>query len=178
MSAEIKELNACYIGEPGWVRTNDPVIKSQSSQGNERHLIILPRIKGRSGFVFIAGGQSAVTGVSRANNRMDAAIIEATDKTARGSKQAKPTARWTFHDLGRACASGMARPGISLPVVENVMNHKSGSFAGTVGVYRRHDFADEKRAALETWAKFVLSVVVQKPAANDVTMPRRTVRAS
>jgi hypothetical protein len=42
----------------------------------------------------------------------------------------------------------MARLGINLPVIEKVLNLQSGSFAGIVGVYQRHDFADEKREAL------------------------------
>ena len=60
-----------------------------------------------------------------------------------------------FHDLRRTGASKMPRLGISLPVVEKILNHTSGSFAGVVGVYQRHDFADEKFAALEAWAAFL-----------------------
>jgi hypothetical protein len=52
---------------------------------------------------------------------------------------------FVIHDLRRSVASGMARLGINLPVIERVLNHVSGSFAGIVGVYQRHDFADEKR---------------------------------
>jgi len=58
----------------------------------------------------------------------------------------------------------MARLGISLPAIEKVVNHSSGSFAGIVGVYQRHSFADEKRNALQGWAKFVLSLVEGRPA--------------
>src|SRR5262249_61897823 len=39
-------------------------------------------------------------------------------------------ADWTLHDLRRTAASGMARLGIGLPVIEKVLNHTSGSFAG------------------------------------------------
>jgi len=35
-------------------------------------------------------------------------------------------------DSGAVC--GMARLGINLPVIERVLNHVSGSFAGIVGV--------------------------------------------
>ena len=64
----------------------------------------------------------------------------------------------------------MARLGIQLPVIEKVLNYRSGSFSGIVGVYQRHDFADEKRKALETWARFVTSLVEDKPAANVVEL--------
>ena len=52
----------------------------------------------------------------------------------------------------------MARIGINLPVIEKVLNHVSGSFAGIVGVYQKYSFSDEKRTALETWARFVESI--------------------
>jgi integrase len=66
---------------------------------------------------------------------------------------------WQLHDLRRTCASGMARLGINLPVIERVLNHTSGSFAGIVGVYQKHSFADEKRAALEQWGDFIERLV-------------------
>jgi integrase len=66
---------------------------------------------------------------------------------------------WHLNDLRRTCATGMARLGINLPVIEKVLNHQSGSFAGIVGVYQRHDFADEKREALEKWAAHLMTVV-------------------
>jgi integrase len=68
-------------------------------------------------------------------------------------------APWTLHDLRRTAASGMARLGVSLPVIEKVLNHTSGSFAGIVGVYQRHEFAEEKRAALQQWADHVEQLV-------------------
>ena len=40
-----------------------------------------------------------------------------------------------------------------------VENHVSGSFAGIVAVYQRHEFAEEKRAALEKWAEHVQQLV-------------------
>jgi integrase len=66
---------------------------------------------------------------------------------------------WTIHDLRRTVASGMARLGVQLPVIEKVLNHTSGSFAGIVGVYQRHSFADEKRAALDLWGAHVARLV-------------------
>jgi hypothetical protein len=53
----------------------------------------------------------------------------------------------------------MARLGVNLPVIEKVLNHTSGSFAGIVGVYQRHSFETEKRAAFEAWGRHVKSVV-------------------
>jgi hypothetical protein len=42
-----------------------------------------------------------------------------------------------------------------LHVVEKILNHQSGSFAGIVGVYQRHSFAEEMCAALTRWAEHV-----------------------
>ena len=53
----------------------------------------------------------------------------------------------------------MARMGTQMPVVERVLNHVSGSFGGVAGIYQRHDFADEKRAALEGWATHLAGLV-------------------
>jgi hypothetical protein len=75
---------------------------------------------------------------------------------------------WRLHDLRRTVASGMARLGINLPVIEKIMNHTSGSFAGIVGVYQRHTFAEEKRAALETWGQFVTGLRDESVSSNDV----------
>ena len=73
-------------------------------------------------------------------------------------------AAWIIHDLRRSVASGMAKLGVSLPVIEKILYHVSGSFSGIVAVYQRHDFADEKRKALEAWANHVAAVVADNPA--------------
>ena len=122
----------------------------------------LPRIKTSKGFVFTTRRDAAVSGFSRAKDRLDAAIMTA------GSEGTGPMDHWTFHDLRRTLASGMARLGIQLPVIEKVLNHSSGTFRGVVGVYQRHSFSDEKRKALDAWASFVQSVVCSRPLDNVV----------
>ena len=57
-----------------------------------------------------------------------------------------------------------------MPVVEKDLNHVTGSFAGVAGVYQRHDFADEKRKALESWAKHLLALETGDEAANVVRL--------
>jgi len=121
----------------------------------------LPRIKSDKGYLFTTNGETHVSGYSRAKAVIEHAMLE----IARGERgQDIEIPRWTFHDLRRTAVSGMARLGISLPAIEKVVNHSSGSFAGIVGVYQRHSFADEKRNALQGWAKFVLSLVEGRPA--------------
>ena len=44
-------------------------------------------------------------------------------------------------------------------VIEQVLNHRSGTFRGIVGVYQRHDYIDERRIALQRWADFIEQLV-------------------
>jgi integrase len=127
-------------------------------------LSALPRIKTSKGFVFALRRDAAVSGFSRAKDRIDAAV------EASLIDGAKPPEHWTFHDLRRTMASGMARIGIQLPVIEKVLNHTSGSFRGIVGVYQRHSFAEEKRSALDAWANFVQSVVSGEKPTNVISL--------
>jgi integrase len=62
---------------------------------------------------------------------------------------------WTLHDLRRTMATGLQRQGVRLEVTEAVLNHLSGSRSGIVGVYQRHNYFEEKRAALAAWAREV-----------------------
>jgi integrase len=72
----------------------------------------------------------------------------------------KGVAPWRIHDLRRTCATGLQRLGVRLEVTEAVLNHISGSRAGIVGIYQRHDFADEKRLALQRWADHVEALII------------------
>jgi integrase len=123
----------------------------------------LPRIRGDAGFIFTTTGCSPVSGFSRAKLRINESIAEL-GKAA--------LAHWTFHDLRRTTASGMARLGINLPVIEKVLNHSSGSFAGIVGVYQRYNFSDEKKMALETWGKFVERLVGSESPTSVIELAR------
>ena len=66
---------------------------------------------------------------------------------------------WTLHDLRRAFASGLASLGIALPVIERLLAHRSGSFAGIVGIYQRYDFLIEMRAAIEAWETHLAALI-------------------
>jgi integrase len=109
-----------------------------------------PRI-GASDFVITTTGKVAFNGYVVGKQRLNALL----------PVDMPP---WRLHDLRRSVASGMARLGIALPTIEKVLNHTSGSFAGIVSVYQRHDFADEKRAALEAWARHVEALVAGETA--------------
>jgi integrase len=62
---------------------------------------------------------------------------------------------WTLHDLRRTFATGLASLGVGLPVVEKLLNHVSGSFAGIVGVYQRYDFMPQMQDAISRWEGWI-----------------------
>jgi integrase len=128
----------------------------------------LPRIENDDGLVFPARvdrrtnrGKNAVpvSGFSRAKLRLDHAIMEL------GSE---PLAQWGLHDLRRSCASGMARLGVDLDVIERCLNHVSGSFGGIVGVYQKHRFEDGMRRAMAAWARHLDAILSGASSANVV----------
>jgi integrase len=114
--------------------------------------------KSESDFVFTTTGRTAASGFSRAKRRIDATVVERAAAEARKAKR-EPVrvAPWRLHDLRRTAATGMQRLGQRLEVIEAVLGHVGGSRAGIVGVYQRHAFDDEKRAALALWAEHVVS---------------------
>jgi integrase len=74
------------------------------------------------------------------------------------------TPKWVVHDIRRSVASGMAKIGIAVPVIEKVLAHRSGTFRGIVGTYQRHSFLPEMAAALQKWGDHVERLVGGKPA--------------
>ena len=67
---------------------------------------------------------------------------------------------WTYHDLRRSFASGMARLGVPIQVTELCLNHKSGvSNKPLVRIYQQHDYAAEVKAAFEKWSAHVAGLV-------------------
>lgn len=67
--------------------------------------------------------------------------------------------RFTPHDLRSTARSHLAALGVSITVVERCLNHSLGCL---VAVYDQHDYMTERRAALELWARFILTCVVGK----------------
>ncbi len=137
----------------------------------------LPRVDGRAALVFTTTGATAVSGFSRAKSAIDAAILEALQKQPdeRGGDPdaVKPLTHWTFHDLRRTVATGLQKLGVRLEVTEAVLNHVSGSRAGIVGIYQRHEYATEKRQALDAWAQWLAEIVDGvAPASNVVKLAK------
>jgi len=112
-------------------------------------------------------------GWSKAKAALDKAILDARAKAAPKGAKPKPLVPWSLHDLRRTVATGLQRLGVRLEVTEAVLNHVSGTRGGIAGVYQRHDWANEKRAALEAWASHVLAIAEgRSPSAKVVALAR------
>jgi integrase len=135
------------------IRTAPPVrAKARPAIG----LLVLP---GAAGTPF--------AGWSKAKRALDKAIVEARVKPA-AKAATRAVVPWNIHDLRRTVATGLQRLGVRLEVTEAVLNHISGSRGGIAGVYQRHDWALEKRAALDAWAAHVASIVEGRVANGNV----------
>jgi hypothetical protein len=112
-------------------------------------------------------------GWSKAKAALDKAVVDARAKAAAGGTNPTPISPWSIHDLRRTVATGLQRLGVRLEVTEAVLNHISGSRGGIAGIYQCHDWADEKRAALEAWAAHVIAVVEgRRVTPNMLTLMR------
>jgi integrase len=123
-------------------------------------------------FIFTTTGKTSVSGFSKAKDEIDAAILAALTTEAGEGANVEAPARWTFHDLRRTAASGMAGLGIPPHVVEAALNHKSGMIKGVAAVYNRYSYAAEKRAALDAWARRLDAIVNPSPASNVVELAK------
>jgi integrase len=111
-------------------------------------------------FVFSCTGITPVSGFSKAKARIDGRM-----KALLGEKF-QP---WRTHDLRRTAASGMAALGFQPHIIERVLNHVSGAQGGLVGVYQRHEYRGERKAAIMAWGAHVTDIVSgQAPASNVV----------
>src|SRR5262249_52759035 len=114
------DLDACLWTLPPVRTKNDKPHDVPLSAAAITVLKTVPRVTD-SPFVLTTNGAAPASGYSKNKRRLDAQLPA-------------DMPSWRLHDLRRTAASGMARLGINLPVIEKVLNHASGSFAGIVSV--------------------------------------------
>jgi integrase len=134
-------------GHPHSIPMSSPVREVLRSQPRTRELVF--------GF-----GDTGFVGWHKAKKRLDERIAH---------KLGAPLPHWTIHDLRRTLATGLQRLGVRLEVTEAILNHVGGSRSGVAGIYQRHDWAEEKKLALDAWAAHVMSVVSGKKDRGNVT---------
>lgn len=112
-----------------------------------------------AGYVLSSASRTPISGFSKAKKMLDQAVAEYA-RTG-GSSPASSIALqqgWRLHDLRRTVATGLQRLGVRFEVTEAVLNHVGGSRSGVAGVYQRHEWKEEKRAALDAWAVHLADV--------------------
>jgi hypothetical protein len=95
-----------------------------------------------------------LSGFSKAKEELDAAIAKSARADGENFKD------WTLHDLRQTATTGMNEEiGILPHIGEAVINHVSGHKRGVAGTCNLAQYATEKKAALETQARFVALVI-------------------
>ena len=114
--------------------------------------------------------ENAFSGFGKVTDRFRAMMEE---EAAKDDRKIEP---WVIHDLRRTVASGMSglmdadhRPLIQTVVVEAVLNHLTGARSSVAGIYNRHSYFHEKRAALILWADHL--AVIEKRALAPTVQP-------
>ena len=111
-----------------------------------------------TGFVLTTtAGRKPIDGFSKWKAKLDLEVAH-----LRAAASQEPLPPWRIHDLRRTVATGLQRLSVRLEVTEAILGHVSGSRAGIVGVYQRHDWASEKREALNLWSATVRLIVAPK----------------
>jgi integrase len=120
-------------------------------------LLAVTRIEGQD-LVFSTTGRTHVSGFTKAKAALDkAARVEG----------------WRLHDIRRTGVSTLASMGFDAIVADKLLAHHPTKLSSVARVYQRHDFAAERRAALDAWATHVLLCAEQKGRSTNVIELRR-----
>ena len=122
----------------------------------------------KGGFVLTTTGRTPISGMTKAKKALDEAAAKA------GGNDKLPA--WRIHDLRRTMATGFQRLGARYEVTEAILNHVSGAKGGVAGIYQRYDWREEKRSALEAWARHVAEIIA--PAEETNVIPIGTAKQS
>jgi integrase len=121
------------------------------------------------GFVFSSdGGNTPFSGFSKSKAALDRKLAEIRKASGR-----KAMPDFVFHDLRRTARSLMSRAGVSSDHAERVLGH---AIPGIRGTYDRHEYADEKRAALEKLDAQINRIL--RPGQAVIRFPKKRSRNS
>ena len=76
---------------------------------------------------------------------------------------------FTIHDFRRTARTHLAALGVDPFVAERCLNHK---IKGVEGIYNRHDYFDERKAALNEWAKLLKALEDGRPDYNIIPLKK------
>lgn len=125
---------------------------------------VINAVPNQGDLLFSKTGKTAASGFSNAKERLNAFMSAGSDA---------PIPRWVWHDLRRTATTGLARLGIAPHIADKILNHSTGTIRGVAAVYNQHAYLDERKAALDVWARFVEGLVRPTPT-NNVVVPIRS----
>jgi integrase len=123
-----------------------------------------PRIEGCD-YVFTTNGVGHIAGYGRHKADFDKAVLAELKKE---DPEAEPLENWVLHDLRRTARSLMGRAKVPTDFAERCLGHVIG---GVRGIYDRHEYRDDKKAAYEALAAQI-ERIVNPPADNVVQFPQ------
>jgi len=121
-----------------WLKDNVLTIPPTHTKNGREHRIPVPQMA-----MPLIHTMSSIKGFWRHKTNLDKASVTG----------------WTHHDLRRTYATNMQRLGVRLEVTEKLLNHVSGSMAGIVSIYQRHDFFPEMKEAVERYEQFLQTLL-------------------
>ena len=119
----------------------------------------VPRIRGARYVFSCNGGSRPLTLGGKFKRELDRRMLRTLKAMARHRGEdhhAVTLPNWTNHDLRRVVRSAMCAMRIPREVAEAVLAHAA---PGIIGVYDTHEYEDEKREALELWARRIADIV-------------------
>ena len=173
-----------------------PSHRAKNSTAHEVHLsngalaILKALPEPHRGLVFTSTGEAAVSGFSRAKDRIDASMIRLrrrelglpeTDRELRRHlhfPDRKPLPveipHWVLHDLRRTCVTKMAEElKVGPHIVDKILNHRSGTIRGVAAIYNRAAYLDERRSALEAWSRWIVMLITPAKKKTNIIGLRR-----
>jgi integrase len=156
---EVADMNAAEIEGDVWTIPADRY-KSKHDHAIPLTTQVRKLIGDAKGFVFsTTDGEKAFSGFSKSKHALDKEIAKVRKAAGRGK-----IPQWQLHDLRRTARTLMVRAGVSEDHAERCLGHV---IEGVRGVYNRHEYLDEKRAAFERLAASV-NLILNPPADNVV----------
>ena len=173
-----------------------PKERAKNNRAHEVHLsagalaVLKSLPEPHRGLVFSVTGDDAVSGFSRAKDRLDFAMLrlrrrelgqpESDDELRRhlDIPKRKPLPveipHWVLHDLRRSAVTKMAEDlKIAPHIVEKILNHASGTIRGVAAIYNRAQYLDERKAALEAWSNWIVALTNPNKKKTNVVGLRR-----
>jgi integrase len=146
-----------------------PTVRTKSDRSHIVHLSeltveIIEAQPHLGDLVFPTSTGKPIRSFSKAKNRLDAAMtLRLHEATGDPNAVIEP---WVLHDLRRTATTLMVERLKVAPVVaDKILNH-SAVVRGIAKIYNRAEFLDERKAALESWSRFLANLV--RPTESNV----------